>query len=152
MGMVTGVVDTAKQVVKRRITQRGLLSGNRPEDPARWRIVTIDLAPQEVLPDGKAPAPLADWQDAIELRTVPAPGGRGTELGARLRDPYTDRAPDGLDGETPVQKLRSALRRAKQLLETGEVLRADEPSTTEQTVTNAPLRSVIKDSGGEGRL
>jgi len=51
-----------------------------------------------------------------------------------------------------VQKLRSALRRSKQLLETGEVLRADEPGTTRETATNAPLRAAIKNSGGEGRL
>jgi hypothetical protein len=157
--MVTNVIGTVKhavkQGIKRGVPHIGVLGNGRTEDATRWRFVTVARPPEDVLPGGKPPGPLAAWQDAIEVLALPAPGGRGTELGARLRDPRSAQVPvglDDLDGETPVQKLRSALRRSKQLLETGEVLRATEPGTTQPTVTNAPLRSAITNSGGEGRL
>jgi hypothetical protein len=94
----------------------------------RWRAVTIDREPDEVAPGGRLPQPLADLGDRIETRVRPAPGGRGTELAARLRAP----APSGAAGlaarargSDPGQELRSALRQAKQLVEVGEVLAVD---------------------------
>ena len=86
----------------------------------------------------------------------PAPGGRGTELAARLR---SGTAPSGLGGiaaraagNDPRQQVRSALRQSKQLLETGEVLSPDEPSTTRRTLRSLPLELATRRAGGEGRL
>src|SRR5918997_1175237 len=74
--------------------------------------------------------------DAVEGRVRPAPGGRGTELAARLRQG----APSGpagalarVSGSDPRQELRAALRQSRQLLETGEVLSPDSPPTTRRT-------------------
>jgi hypothetical protein len=160
IGGVAGVVGVAAGVasaVRRRAVSRGLLSSGHRDDPSRWLVVTVNMMLVDARPF-ELPEPLRAWGEAIEVRTSPAPGGRGTELAVRLRDPQTDSLPDhlpdgpDLDGTTPVQKLRSALRRAKQLIETGEVLRADEPGTAEPTALNAPLRAATSASGAEGRL
>jgi hypothetical protein len=142
-------VAAATGVLVQRARQRRTASS---EDTTRWRTVTVALPEAELRPDGAWPEPLAAWGDAIEIRTRPAPGDRGTELSARLRADGKASAPEGLDGATDVEKLRSALRRAKQLLETGEVLSATSPPTTRPTVTNAPLRLATRRAGGVGRL
>jgi hypothetical protein len=80
----------------------------------RWRAVTVLCAPEEL--GTTPPGPLARFGDRIEVRTTPAPGGRGTELAARFRAPVADEE---------IGELRSALRQAKQLVEVGEVLRVD---------------------------
>jgi hypothetical protein len=155
MGVAAGV---ATAVRRRTISREGPSSHHR-EDPSRWLVVTVNTS-KDSSQSFEAPEPLRAWGDAIEVRTSPAPGERGTELAVRLRDPHADTVPRGLpddlaqelDGTTPVQKLRSALRRAKQLIETGEVLRADEPGTSEPTALNAPLRAATSASGAEGRL
>lgn len=86
-----------------------------PERAARrWRAVTVLRDPADVA--AALPAPLAAFGDRIEVRTTPAPGGRGTELAARLR---------GTPTEEQIGDLRAALREAKALLEVGEVLRVD---------------------------
>jgi hypothetical protein len=122
------------------------------QDPYAWRVVTVLAEPDEIAPAGQWPQPLSALGDAVEIATQPAPGGRGTELKARLRDGA--KLPKGVaggDGD-PRQAIRSALRQAKQLVETGEILQADEPGTTRKTTLNAPLREAISVSGGEGRL
>lgn len=98
------------------------------EPRSRWRSVTINRGPDDVMPDGQVPAPLAALGDLIEVRVRPAPSDKGTELGARLRDPE----PTGLKsalaawgGDDPRQTVRAALREAKQLIEVGEILRVD---------------------------
>lgn len=88
-----------------------------------WLAVTVLSEPSELDP---LPVPLAEFGDRIEIRIQPAADGKGTELAARLRD----RSPSGgpgsrLSGKDPQADLRAALRRAKQLLEVGEVLAVD---------------------------
>ena len=151
-GAAVAVVTAATVAVRKALDAAGVTGGDKPEDATRWRAVTVNLPAEDVLPGGTPPQPLAAWGDAIAVEIRPAPGDKGTELRARLLDPQTDAAPDGLDGETPVQKLRSALRRSKQLLETGEILRASDLGTSQSTALNAPLRAAIQESGGEGRL
>jgi uncharacterized membrane protein len=71
----------------------------------------------------------ADVPNAGTVRLAPAPGGRGTEVRVELE--Y--RPPGGalgagaarLFGEEPVQQLKDDLRRFKQVVETGEVVRSD---------------------------
>ncbi|MGY0004594.1 hypothetical protein [Micromonospora sp. I033] len=95
--------------------------------PGRWQVVTVAGRPDEVLPSGRWPEPLRPLDGAVELSARPAPGGRGTELAARL--PGGGPALPGLAahllGDDPGRFLRRLLREAKQLVETGEVLRAD---------------------------
>jgi uncharacterized membrane protein len=71
----------------------------------------------------------ADVPNSGEVRFVPAPGGRGTEVHVTL----TYELPGGAlgkavakyFGEEPSQQLDDDLRRFKQVIETGEVIRSD---------------------------
>jgi hypothetical protein len=87
-------------------------------DSLRWNSVTVDLAPDEIAPDGIYPQPLVDLGDVVEIRVVPAPGSWGTELGARPKPGVPDTSAGDLR-----QDVRRALRQSKTLLETGEILR-----------------------------
>lgn len=57
------------------------------EPRSRWRCVTINKGAQEVMPNGRVPDPLAALGDRVEVQVREAPGGKGTELAARLRQP-----------------------------------------------------------------
>jgi hypothetical protein len=86
------------------------------------------------------PAPLAEFGNRIEARVRPAPGGKGTELAVRLRDrPSSGSALTRLNGSDPQADLRSALRRAKQLIEVGEVLAVDPAPHGRRTATPGGL-------------
>jgi len=127
-------------------------SGTSPAD--RWLTVTVNRAPQEV-PADELPAPLAEFGDRIETRIRPAPGDRGTELAVRLKEAgpaLAYSAPARLAGADPRQELRSALRDAKALLETGEVMRPDSPPTTHDTPGGRIVGLLSRRAGGEGVL
>ncbi|MFC8847178.1 MULTISPECIES: hypothetical protein [unclassified Micromonospora] len=108
---------------------RGPLGGGRrraagPRDD--WQVVTIDRPPERVLPGGRWPEPLRRFDGAVEVAQGPAPGGRGTELAARpVRGAPVPGMAAHLVGDDPALLVREALRQAKQLAETGELLRAD---------------------------
>ncbi|GAA3114164.1 hypothetical protein GCM10010466_01580 [Planomonospora alba] len=130
-------------------------AGRDPREENRWLQVTINRSPEEVMPEGRLPGPLLRLGDTVEVRARKAPGDRGTELAARL----LEEVPQGargvaarLSGDDPRQEVRRALREAKSLLETGEVLRADEPSTNRPTVTGKIVDLAVRRAGGEGRL
>jgi hypothetical protein len=136
---------------------RKVVSGRKraKADPARWRYVTVNRTPEEVAPGGKLPAPLADLGDAIETSVRLAPGGRGTELGARLvgGEPSGKKATlKRLAGTDPRQDVRAALREAKQLIEVGEVLSGDKPGTSKSTLRAKPLELALQRAGREGVL
>jgi hypothetical protein len=121
----------------------------------RWHFVTINRAPQEVQPNGRLPQPLAELADRIDVQVRPAPGDRGTELGARLRGAV----PTGpaevaarIAGQDPRQAVRAALRQSQWLLETGEVLQPDPHPSSRRTLTNLPLQIATRRARGEGRL
>ncbi|NYT94585.1 hypothetical protein [Salinispora sp. H7-4] len=91
-----------------------------------WEVVTINRPPNEVLPGGRRPEPLRQLGRAIQVDVWPAPAGRGTELAARIRPGATlPGLAAHVAGDHPDRVVRTALRQAKQLAETGEVLRAD---------------------------
>jgi hypothetical protein len=142
-------------LVVRRMTTRQVGDGAARVARDRWHAVTVNRPPEEVAPDGRLPEPLAGLGDAAEVRIRPAPGGRGTEVAARLRE-GAPVGPGGIvaraSGNDPRQDLRSALRQSRQLLETGEVLRADEPPTARRTLRGLPLDLATRRAGGEGRL
>jgi len=141
-------------VVVRRMTGRRFDNGGPREAQDRWHTVTVNRPPEEVATDGRLPGPLAELSDAVEVQIRPAPGGRGTEVAARLRGevPSGAAAAARVVGSDPRQDLRAALRQSRQLLETGEVLRADEPPTTRRTLRGLPLDLATRRAGGEGRL
>jgi hypothetical protein len=108
-------------------------SRRRQPEEARL-VVTVNRPPSEVKADGRLPEPLERVGDSAAFEVRPAPGGRGTEIEARLSEtPAQGGALARLAGDDPRQPVRRALREAKSLLETGEVVRADEPSTTRST-------------------
>ncbi len=135
------------------------MPGNGPvsaaEPRSRWRAVTVNRSPEEVLPDGVPPAPLARLGDLVEVQVRPAPGGRGSELRARLRT--TEPAGAGssrVTGDDPRQQVRAALRESKALLEVGEVLRVDPAPHGKRTQTPAGklIDLATKRAPGEGVL
>jgi hypothetical protein len=124
-------------------------------EAGRWLMVTINRRPEEVVPDGRLPEPLARMGETIEVQVREAPGDRGTELGARPLAPVptgVEEVMARLGGEDPRQAVRRALRESKCLIETGEVLRPDEPPTTRPTTIGRPVDLAAQRAGGEGRL
>ena len=109
--------------VRSAIEQRnGGATGATDAPASGWLVVSIYREPTEI--DATSlPAPLAAYGDRIETRIRPAPGGKGTELAVRLTQRSS--APARLTGSDPQGDLRSALRKAKQLIEVGEVLQVD---------------------------
>ena len=110
--------------------------GSRPQmsrDRApknRWIMVTVNCSPQRLASRADLPEPITRLGDAVDIKICPAPGDRGTELGARLRDlPRTrisgmvNRRPE----EDPRLMVERALREAKAMIEAGEVIRPDWP-------------------------
>ncbi|MGY4928885.1 SRPBCC family protein [Streptomyces sp. 900105755] len=71
----------------------------------------------------------ADIDNSGEVRFVPAPGGRGTEIRVTLRYDLPGgalgKAAARYFGEEPHQQLDDDLRRFKQIAETGEVVRSE---------------------------
>jgi hypothetical protein len=99
-----------------------------------WLVVTVYREPSDV-DTAQLPAPLAEFGDRIEVRVRAAADGKGTELGARLRDQPSGSTLGRLSGSDPQADLRSALRRAKQLIEVGEVLAVDPAPHGKRTAT-----------------
>jgi uncharacterized membrane protein len=90
--------------------------------------ITVNRSQEEIAARwGEAEPPLSD--EEVEVSYTPAPGERGTELRVVL----DKSAPGGALGQKvaavigvdPQRQLDDALRRFKQLLETGEVARSD---------------------------
>lgn len=128
--LAAGGVDVLRKVGAGVLRPDSVGSGGSDGDgtDARWRTVTVKRPPEEVAPGGRLPEPLAMLGDTVETSVRPAPGGKGTELAARLRVPVPAGAGGvvaEVSGEDPRQEIRSALRQAKQLLEVGEVLSID---------------------------
>lgn len=151
------VVGGGVVVVVRRLQQR---SASAPEQAsgsrARWRAVTINRSPEEVMTD-RVPGPLAELGDLVEVEVRAAPGGRGSELRARLREPEPTgvaSAAARLTGDDPRQRVRAALREAKQLIEVGEVLRVDPTPHGRRTPTpgGAFVELATDRAPGEGLL
>jgi hypothetical protein len=143
--MPTGIPSAMTPNVKRVAGGLGLLAAGmgvarwamkRPERALknRWIMVTVNCSPQRLASRADLPEPITRLGDAVDIKIAPAPGDRGTELGARLRDlPRTKVA--GMVGrhpeEDPRRMVEKALRDAKAIIENGEVLRGDWPAAAE---------------------
>lgn len=143
MAVGTAAVGTA---VARRAARRA--TGPQPRAD-RWHAVTINRPQADVGgPSGPWPRPVAELGDAVEVRTAEAPGGRGTELYVRAHPGrHRRKKADRLE-----QRIRVALRESRALVEVGEVLSPDRPSTTRRTPTSLPLELAIRSARREGRL
>lgn len=107
-----------------------------PSEPSGWLAVTVHRSPDEV--QTALPEPLARLN--VEVRIRPATGDKGTELAAKPTESVS--RPD----------LRIALRQAKSLLETGEVIEPSEPPTTHPGPVGKVLQLVTNRAEGGGRL
>jgi hypothetical protein len=138
LGNVASFAARAGGSVVRQVRSAIDPSAARPADggpPASgWLFVTVYREPSEV-DTAKLPAPLAEFGDRIEVRIRAAADAKGTELGARLRDQPSGSALSRLTGSDPQADLRSALRKAKQLIEVGEVLAVDPAPHGKRTAT-----------------
>ncbi|MGY1608664.1 MULTISPECIES: hypothetical protein [unclassified Geodermatophilus] len=139
IGNVASLAARAGGSVVRQVRSAIDPSTARPAGAGRpasgWLVVTVFREPPDV-DTARLPAPLAELGDRIEVRVRPAADGKGTELAARLRDrPPPGTALGRLSGSDPQADLRSALRRAKQLIEVGEVLAVDPAPHGRRTAT-----------------
>ncbi|SDG99372.1 hypothetical protein [Klenkia brasiliensis] len=138
--------------VRSLVDPTGSASATAGRTAAGWLAVTVLRDPGDV-DLASLPAPLAEFGHRIEVRADPAPAGKGTELRARLRDRRPPGpAPARLAGADPEADLRSALRRAKQLLEVGAVLTVDPVPHGRRTATpgGALLEAWTRGAAGAG--
>jgi len=112
-----------------------------------WDARIVDDRPDELI--GWRSVEGGDVPNDGTVRFAPAPGGRGTEVRVELR--YE--VPGGklgalvarLFGEEPEQQVRDDLRRFKQVLETGEVVRSEgspEGTRTRRQLAQRPAQPV----------
>lgn len=110
---------------------------------AAWHTVTVVGRQQDL--EEQAGGALAALRAVAEVVIRDAAGGRGTEVAVRPLQ-------GGETGPDAHGELRAALRDFKQLVETGEVLRADAPPTTRWTALNRPLEYATTHGRQGGRL
>ncbi|GAB3227571.1 hypothetical protein GCM10027447_18840 [Glycomyces halotolerans] len=114
--------------------------------------VTVNAAPEEA--DARVRERLAALGMDLRLRIAPAAGGRGTEVAVRMVDPSFQDAGIAarVAGSDPRQRVREALRDAKSLVETGEVLRVEETGPRGGGIGTKLVEAAGRRAGGEGRL
>lgn len=99
--------------------------------------------------------PGADVRNAGSVRFTPAPRGTGTEVRVEFgfQPPFgrVGAAVAALFGEEPNQQVRDDLRRFKQVLETGEVVRSDSSPEGTMVRQQTRLRPAQPIGAGEGR-
>jgi hypothetical protein len=142
-GKVTSQAVRASGTLLRRVRSAIDPSARTPAAVGRpasgWLAVTVLREPSE-LESAELPGPLAELGDRVEVRIRPAADGKGAELAARLRDVQSSgTALERLSGSDPQAELRSALRRAKQVIEVGEVLAVDPAPHGDRTATPGGL-------------
>ncbi len=113
-GVAAGLI--ARSVVREQREHDG--DGRHPEG---WKAVTV-LGDSAAFAAGGYPEPLKRISGVLDITIDPAPGEKGFEVHARLREGADVKGVIGDDD--PERALRAALRDAKQLFETGEILRS----------------------------
>jgi hypothetical protein len=149
-----GAVATGGVLAARRGRGSGAHAALGGATKDRWHTLTVNRPVAEVSPDGRPPEPIASVP-GVEVRITEAPGGRGTEIAARLvawEPSAAEKLRDRVTGDDPRWAVRKALRETRSLLETGEVLLPDSPPTTKPTVLNRPLEKATAHGREEGLL
>jgi hypothetical protein len=156
MEVKTAVAVGAAGVAAAGLVARSLVREKRDSDgdgkhPEGWKAVTI-LGDPGAFQAGGYPEPLRRIAEAVEVRIDPAPGDKGFEVHARLREGADVKSVIGNDD--PEQALRAALRDAKQVFETGEVLRATPRphGHRKTTLLGAAVDKAEDEAKGEGVL
>ncbi|WP_157425957.1 hypothetical protein [Agromyces salentinus] len=119
--VAVGAVGVAAGLVARTLVREKRDTDGDGRHPDGWKAVTI-FGDSAAFTENGYPAPLQRLAEMLEIRIDRAPGDRGFEVHARRRDGADLSAVIG--DENPRQALRVALRDAKQVFETGEILRA----------------------------
>jgi hypothetical protein len=119
--VAVGAVGVAAGLVARTLIRKRAESDGDARHPEGWKAVTV-LGDVDAFARDGYPAPLQDIAEQVEIRVNPAPGDKGFEVHARLREGAD--LSSVADEDDPERVLRVALRDAKQLFETGEILRA----------------------------
>ncbi len=133
---------------------RSVTTGQSAPGSARQLVVTVNT-PVATLQESALPEQLLALGDDVELELRSAAGDKGTEIAARILAPQ----PSGVKavvarvgGDDRRQQVRRALREAKSMIETGELLEGQRARTTERTLLGAPLDLATRRSAGEGQL
>jgi hypothetical protein len=143
-----GVAGVAAGLVARSLVKKERDPDGDGAHPDGWRAVTVLGEPRD-FESGGYPEPLQRLAGSLEIRIDPAPGDKGFEVHARVRAGSDLR----VDGD-PGKALREALRDAKQVFETGEVLRATPRPHGERprTLLGGAVDAAEDDAKGEGVL
>jgi hypothetical protein len=128
LGLLMAGIGVVRWMTSRPGTSRDRVPKNR------WIMVTVNCSPERLASRSDLPDPIIRLGDSVDIKVSPAPGDRGTELGARLHElPRTKirgmvmRRPE----EDPRRVVERALREAKSLIEAGEVVRPDWPPSVQ---------------------
>lgn len=143
-----GVASVAAGLVARTLVKKERESDGDAEHPEGWKAVTV-LGDADDFTTGGYPEPLRRVADSLEIRVQPAPGDKGFEVHARVREG------SDIAGEKNAGKaLREALRDAKQVFETGEILRAKPRPHGERppTLLGGAVDKAEAEAKGEGVL
>jgi hypothetical protein len=143
-----GAAGAAVGLVARSLVKKDRESDGDGAHPQGWKAVTV-LGDAEDFARGGYPEPLQRLAESLEVRIDPAPGDKGFEVHARIRDG----ASVDVDGD-PSAALREALRDAKQVFETGELLRATPRPHGERprTLLGGAVDKAEDNAKGEGVL
>lgn len=143
-----GVASVAAGLVARSLVKKERESDVDGAHPEGWKAVTVLGDADDFARDGY-PEPLQRLAGSLEIRIDPAPGDEGFEVHARVRKGVDV----DVDGD-PNVALRAALRDAKQVFETGEVLRATPRphGKRSRTLLGAAVDMAEDDAKGEGVL
>lgn len=149
-GLGVGAV-AVRRVIRQTPAARSL---REPED--RWLVLTVNRPEEEIAPQNVWPEPLAELGDEVDIELRRAPANRGTEIAVRLRNPESGSVAmlSRITGSSHLAKIRSALRRTKQLLETSEVIKVDPQPHGQRKPTpgGALIAMATRRAGREGVL
>ena len=149
--VVVGAAGVTAALVAKSLGRNKREAGTAARHPAGWKSVTIMGDAGAFATDGY-PEPLNRIATALEIRVEPAPGDKGFEVHARVRD-HADGA-GAIENEPSDHELRVALRDAKQLFETGEILRPTPRPHGRRppTLTGKAVDAAEADAKGSGVL
>lgn len=152
---ITVGLAVGKRLWRRYRRSRGAKSGGSGgDDRHRWLAVTVNAPPEQVESEPRLRKVLAEPGVKLQMSITPAPADRGTELAVRLKEPpsHVMDITARLRGHDPRQPVRRALRDAKSLMETGEVLQLEDRTERPRGIGGRLVEAAGRRAGGEGRL
>lgn len=154
MNLIKGAIGAAGTAVVVAVLVARQSARRSDREDARWHVLTV-YKPVDEMRAAPVPEPLAALGDAVEVQLRAAPGQRGTEIAVRLRDGEPAGASAvaaRITDRDPRHAVRRALREARCLIETGEVLQPDSRPSNRRTILNRPLAYATSHGREEGLL